>query len=70
MKLLLLLVLSAYCCQGSPLASQETDCNDPEVFNAVDAALQTFNRERKAGHQFALDVILEASKTVSKLLQW
>uniref|UniRef100_A0A8D2L8E8 Cystatin domain-containing protein n=1 Tax=Varanus komodoensis TaxID=61221 RepID=A0A8D2L8E8_VARKO len=65
MGLFILLFLCILCCSQA-IALQEVDCNDNEVFNAVDIALKEYNRGRKNGHLFALNVILEASRTVSK----
>ncbi|XP_044290331.1 kininogen-1-like [Varanus komodoensis] len=62
MGLFILLFLCILCCSQA-IALQEVDCNDNEVFNAVDIALKEYNRGRKNGHLFALNVILEASRT-------
>ncbi|XP_054840240.1 kininogen-1 [Eublepharis macularius] len=63
MEFFILLVLSFYSCQATPLPTQEVDCNDPKVFKAVDLALQKFNGERTQGNQFALVVVTEARRT-------
>ncbi|XP_077204380.1 kininogen-1 [Paroedura picta] len=63
MEFVFLLALSFCFCQATPPLTQEVDCDDPSVFNAVDLALQKFNGERSFGHQFALAVITHAKKT-------
>uniref|UniRef100_A0A8C0WBB8 Cystatin kininogen-type domain-containing protein n=1 Tax=Castor canadensis TaxID=51338 RepID=A0A8C0WBB8_CASCN len=66
MKLLTLLFL---CSRLLPsltheAVSEELDCNDEDVFKAVDAALKKFNQKQKqSSHQFVLYRITEASKT-------
>ncbi|XP_059543311.1 kininogen-1-like isoform X2 [Myotis daubentonii] len=42
---------------------QEVDCNDKDVFKAVDAALKKYNDGRKSGNQFVLYRITEVIKT-------
>ncbi|XP_048362896.1 kininogen-1 [Sphaerodactylus townsendi] len=63
MKFFVLLVLSFCCCHATPLPAQEVDCNDPDVFNAVDLALKKLNGARTHGNQFALVVVTEARRT-------
>nr|XP_056706343.1 kininogen-1 [Euleptes europaea] len=63
MEVFILLVLSFCCCRAGPVPAEEEDCNAPDVFNAVDLALQKFNRERAFGNQFALVVVTEARRT-------
>ncbi|XP_061493402.1 kininogen-1 isoform X2 [Rhineura floridana] len=65
MELFILLVFSFCCCHASPLQGQEVDCDNPDVFNAVDLALKAFNGDRIDGNKFALNVVLEASRTDS-----
>ena len=48
-------------------SSQEIDCNDQDVFKAVDAALTKYNSENKSGNQFVLYRITEAARMVSEL---
>ncbi|XP_059543316.1 kininogen-1-like isoform X1 [Myotis daubentonii] len=43
---------------------QEVDCNDEDVFKAVDAALKKYNDGSKSGNQFVLYRITEGNKTV------
>lgn len=47
--------------------SQEIDCNDEDVFKAVDKALKNYNSKIQSGNQFVLYRITEVNKTVSKL---
>uniref|UniRef100_A0ABM5G3X8 Kininogen-1 isoform X1 n=1 Tax=Pogona vitticeps TaxID=103695 RepID=A0ABM5G3X8_9SAUR len=63
MELLILLLLSLSGCQAVPLEGEAADCDDPEVFQAVDLALQAHNGDQKHGNLFALSVILEANRT-------
>lgn len=46
--------------------SQEIDCNDEDVFKAVDAALKKYNDRNQSGNQFVLYRITEVTKTVSE----
>uniref|UniRef100_A0A8C8W5H2 Cystatin kininogen-type domain-containing protein n=1 Tax=Peromyscus maniculatus bairdii TaxID=230844 RepID=A0A8C8W5H2_PERMB len=46
-------------------ALQEIDCNDEDVFRAVDAALKKFNAGRPIGNQFVLYRVMEGTKMVS-----
>lgn len=43
--------------------SQEIDCNDEDVFKAVDAALKKYNDRNQSGNQFVLYRITEVTKT-------
>nr|XP_005910824.1 PREDICTED: kininogen-1 isoform X2 [Bos mutus] len=43
-------------------SSQEIDCNDQDVFKAVDAALTKYNSENKSGNQFVLYRITEVTR--------
>ncbi|XP_054567460.1 kininogen-1-like isoform X2 [Eptesicus fuscus] len=45
---------------------QEIDCNDEDVFKAVDAALKKYNSRSKSGNQFVLYRITEVTKTVKQ----
>lgn len=67
MGLFVLLAFAFCCCHASPLQGQKVDCDDPGVFNAVDLALKELNRGIASGNKYALSVVLDASKTVSKL---
>ncbi|NXA31166.1 KNG1 protein, partial [Eudromia elegans] len=65
MKPFLVLVLcsSFFSSRATPLPFEFSDCNDPDVFEAVDTALKKYNEERTTGNQFALYVVMEAKKT-------
>ncbi|KGL84760.1 Kininogen-1, partial [Tinamus guttatus] len=67
MKPFLVLVLcsSFFSSRATPLPFEFSDCNDPDVFQAVDTALKKYNGDRTTGNQFALHVVMEAKKTVN-----
>ncbi|KAM6160965.1 kininogen-1 [Erethizon dorsatum] len=44
---------------------QEADCNDKDVFEAVDAALKKYNSRNQSGNQFVLVRTTEVNKTVN-----
>ncbi|XP_028731038.1 kininogen-1 isoform X2 [Peromyscus leucopus] len=46
-------------------APQEIDCNDEDVFRAVDVALKKFNTGRTIGNQFVLYRVTEGTKMVA-----
>uniref|UniRef100_A0A8C6RNF0 Cystatin kininogen-type domain-containing protein n=1 Tax=Nannospalax galili TaxID=1026970 RepID=A0A8C6RNF0_NANGA len=46
------------------MAPQEIDCNDEDVFQAVDAALKKYNARNHTGNQFVLYRVSEATKMV------
>ena len=46
---------------------EEVDCNDQDVFKAMDLALKEYNSGSKSGNQFVLYRITEVNKTVSEL---
>ncbi|XP_074009929.1 kininogen-1 [Numenius arquata] len=50
--------------RANPLPFEFSDCDDPDVFKAVDAALKKYNGERATGNQFALYMVTEAKRTV------
>ncbi|XP_005525107.1 PREDICTED: kininogen-1 isoform X1 [Pseudopodoces humilis] len=61
-------IVLALCCsffssRAIPLAFEFLDCDDPDVFKAVDAALKKFNGDRTTGNQFALYMVMEAKRT-------
>ncbi|NXW69432.1 KNG1 protein, partial [Hirundo rustica] len=61
-------IVLALCCSflsssAIPLAFEFSDCDDPDVFKAVDAALKKYNEDRATGNQFALYVVMEAKRT-------
>ncbi|MBZ3887733.1 Kininogen-1 [Sciurus carolinensis] len=43
---------------------EEIDCDDEDVFKAVDAALKKYNSRNQSGNQFVLYRIIEVNKTV------
>ncbi|NXJ75334.1 KNG1 protein, partial [Trogon melanurus] len=61
-------IILALCCsffstRATPLPFEFLDCEDPDVFKAVDTALKKYNGERATGNQFALYVVTEAKRT-------
>ncbi|NWV21547.1 KNG1 protein, partial [Origma solitaria] len=61
-------IVLALCCsffssRATPLPFEFSDCDDPDVFKAVDAALKKYNGDGATGNQFALFVVMEAKKT-------
>ncbi|XP_010008951.1 PREDICTED: kininogen-1 [Nestor notabilis] len=61
-------IVLALCCsffssRATPLPFEFSDCDDPDVFKAVDAALKKYNGDRATGNQFALYMVMEAKKT-------
>lgn len=64
-------IVLAFCCsffssRGTPLPFEFLDCDDPDVFKAVDTALKKYNGDRATGNQFALYMVMEAKRTVSR----
>lgn len=45
--------------------TQKIDCNDEDVFHAVDAALKKYNARNQTGNQFVLYRVTEGTKMVS-----
>lgn len=67
MKTIIVLTL---CCsfissRANPLPLEFSNCDDPDVFKAVDTALKKYNGDRATGNQFALYMVMEAKRTVS-----
>lgn len=65
-------IVLALCCnffssRATPLLFDFLDCDDPYVFKAVDAALKKYNGDTATGNQFALHMVMEAKRTVSRL---
>ncbi|NXN77784.1 KNG1 protein, partial [Bombycilla garrulus] len=61
-------IVLALCCsffssRASPLAFEFSDCDDPDVFKAVDEALKKYNEDKATDNQFALYVVMEAKRT-------
>ncbi|TFJ99221.1 Kininogen-1 [Platysternon megacephalum] len=48
--------------RASPLPTQDADCDDPDVFEAVDIALRKYNGDKTDGNQFALYMVMEAKR--------
>ncbi|KFQ73401.1 Kininogen-1, partial [Phaethon lepturus] len=67
MKLFIVLALccSFFSSRATPLPFEFSDCDDPDVFKAVDTALKKYNGDRGTGNQFALYMVMEAKKTAS-----
>uniref|UniRef100_A0A8C8RER6 Kininogen 1 n=1 Tax=Pelusios castaneus TaxID=367368 RepID=A0A8C8RER6_9SAUR len=65
MKLFTVLVLccSFFSSSTSPLPTQDADCDDPDVFKAVEIALRKYNADKTDGNQFALYMVMEAKRT-------
>uniref|UniRef100_A0A5F9DLC9 Kininogen 1 n=1 Tax=Oryctolagus cuniculus TaxID=9986 RepID=A0A5F9DLC9_RABIT len=66
MRLIAILFLCSRLLPGGtqePL-SEKIDCNDEDVFKAVDAALNKYNDRNKSGNQFVLHRVTEVTKTV------
>ncbi|NXU48544.1 KNG1 protein, partial [Turnix velox] len=61
--LVLVLCCSFFSSRATPLPLEFSDCDDPDVFKAVDAALRTYNGDRDIGNQFALYMVTEAKRT-------
>ncbi|KAM9231065.1 kininogen-1 [Leptosomus discolor] len=58
----------ALCCsflssRATPLPFEFSDCDDPDVFKAVDTALKKYNGDGATGNQFALYMVMEAKRT-------
>ncbi|NXP46620.1 KNG1 protein, partial [Heliornis fulica] len=61
-------IVLALCCsffssRAIPLPFEFLDCDDPDVFKAVDTALKKYNGDRETGNQFALYMVTEAKRT-------
>lgn len=65
--IVLLLYCSFFSSKAIPLGFEFSDCDDPDVFKAVDAALKKYNGDTATGNQFALYMVMEAKRTVSRL---
>ncbi|XP_008936506.1 PREDICTED: kininogen-1 [Merops nubicus] len=65
MKLFIVLALccSFFSVRASPLPFEFLNCDDPDVFKAVDTALKKYNGDRATGNQFALYMVMEAKRT-------
>ncbi|NXP13749.1 KNG1 protein, partial [Thinocorus orbignyianus] len=61
--LALVLCCSFLCSRATPLPFELLDCDDADVFEAVDTALKKYNEDRGTGNQFALYMVTEAKRT-------
>ncbi|CAM5137930.1 unnamed protein product, partial [Eretmochelys imbricata] len=52
---------------ASPLPTQDADCDDPDVFEAVDRALRKNNGDKTDGNQFALYMVMEDKRITHTL---
>ncbi|XP_038201406.1 T-kininogen 2-like isoform X2 [Arvicola amphibius] len=66
MKLITILFLSSRLLPSlaQEETTQEIDCNDEDVFQAVDAALKKYNARNQTGNQFVLYRVTEGTKMV------
>ncbi|CAM5174139.1 unnamed protein product [Natator depressus] len=53
--------------EASPLPTQDADCDDPDVFEAVDRALRKYNGDKTDGNQFALYMVMEDKRITHTL---
>ncbi|NXG74362.1 KNG2 protein, partial [Baryphthengus martii] len=61
-------IVLALCCsffstRATPLPFEFLDCDDSDVFKAVDTALKKYNGDKATGNQFALYMVMEAKRT-------
>ncbi|NWQ74562.1 KNG1 protein, partial [Columbina picui] len=68
-------LILALCCsflssRATPLPFEYLDCDDPDVFKAVDTALKEYNGDRATGNQFALYMVMEAKRTAGPVTQF
>ncbi|KGL88187.1 Kininogen-1, partial [Charadrius vociferus] len=61
-------IVLVFCCsffssRATPLPFEFLDCDDPDVFKAVDTALKKYNGDTATGNQFALYMVMEAKRT-------
>ncbi|XP_054061174.1 kininogen-1 isoform X3 [Rissa tridactyla] len=61
--LVLVLCCSFFSSRATPLPFEFLDCDDPDVFRAVDTALKKYNGDIATGNQFALYMVMEAKRT-------
>nr|XP_009675571.1 PREDICTED: kininogen-1 isoform X2 [Struthio camelus australis] len=59
----LVLCCSFFSSRATPLPFEFSDCDDPDVLEAVDTALKKYNGDRTTGNQFALYMVMEAKRT-------
>ncbi|NWI67649.1 KNG1 protein, partial [Todus mexicanus] len=63
-----LFIVVALCCsffstRATPLPFEFLDCDQPDVFKAVDIALKKYNGDRATDNLFALYMVMEAKRT-------
>ncbi|XP_025926812.1 kininogen-1 [Apteryx rowi] len=61
--LAIVLCCSFFSSRAIPLPFEFSDCDDPDVLEAVDTALKKYNGDRTTGNQFALYMVMEGKKT-------
>ncbi|NXL58824.1 KNG1 protein, partial [Chordeiles acutipennis] len=61
--IVLVLCCSFFTSRATPLPFEFLDCDDPDVFKAVDTALKKYNGDKATGNQFALYMVMEAKRT-------
>ncbi|NXX12405.1 KNG1 protein, partial [Podargus strigoides] len=61
--IVLVLCCSFFSSRAIPLPFEFLDCDDPDVFKAVDTALKKYNGGRATDNQFALYMVMEAKRT-------
>uniref|UniRef100_A0A8B9SD41 Kininogen 1 n=1 Tax=Apteryx owenii TaxID=8824 RepID=A0A8B9SD41_APTOW len=61
--LAIVLCCSFFSSRATPLPFEFSDCDDPDVLEAVDTALKKYNGDRTTGNQFALYMVMEGKKT-------
>ncbi|KAM6388810.1 kininogen-1 isoform 2-T2 [Pluvialis apricaria] len=61
--IVLVLCCSFFCSRATTVPFEFLDCDDPDVFKAVDTALKKYNGDRATGNQFALYMVMEAKRT-------
>ncbi|NWY59990.1 KNG1 protein, partial [Chionis minor] len=61
--IVLVLCCSFFSSRATPLPFEFLDCDDPEVFKAVDTALKKYNGDSATDNQFALYMVTEAKRT-------
>uniref|UniRef100_A0A8B9QHL8 Kininogen 1 n=1 Tax=Apteryx owenii TaxID=8824 RepID=A0A8B9QHL8_APTOW len=61
--LAIVLCCSFFSSRATPLPFEFSDCDDPDVLEAVDTALKKYNGDRTTGNQFALYMVMEGPDT-------
>ncbi|KAM9279252.1 kininogen-1 [Morus bassanus] len=68
--IVLVLCCSFFSSRANPLPFEFLDCDDPDVFKAVDTALKKYNGDRATDNQFALYMVMEAKRTAGSDTQF